>query len=398
MSSYEQIIQRWLDRELKKTVNSNLASSMVIADTGIIYSFGRHFPLVITMRDKKRRIKFFLLNGDNYSQSTSRHQELVRRVLKTVDIPKLIIPFSVLEAAGIEPDDVRLINVTPDRIVDVPHIEKAPPKYRCKTYTVDAEGFPELRNHALCAFDGENFRWHTQRHWLGEALIEADVKYQVKCKDYVAGQYTAPHPDTIMPWPDFAWIKDRQERLAAEETWSKSADGQVRDAADKTYWNSYQRSTCPRHKHCNGWITRRRTAKYLSGFDHNEAHDSYFFCELPAKTKARTVDEAYLALKPKTVLLAEDKGYAVKRQGDIFAIPTSLAKRELTKRGAVFAKNGPIFGTNHQATEVALLPDGTTLVRGILRHVPDGRRADHARVTLGKEFHILVKNTVPISV
>lgn len=51
----------------------------------------------------------------------------------------------------------------------------------------------------------------------------------------------------------------------------------------------------------------------------------------------------------------------------------------LTKAGARYERSGELLGTNHVATEVARMPDGTTLARGVLRHVPPGRRRrDHA--------------------
>ncbi len=73
-----------------------------------------------------------------------------------------------------------------------------------------------------------------------------------------------------------------------------------------------------------------------------------------------------------------------------------VTKRDLAKAGAVFTPRGDIFRTNHQATELAILPDGTHVARGALRHVPENRAPDHARVGLGKQFHVLVKNTVPL--
>lgn len=142
----------------------------------------------------------------------------------------------------------------------------------------------------------------------------------------------------------------------------------------------------------------KRTAFFLSGFDTQEARPLYFFCELPRKARPTTIAEAYEALKPQAVKLAESAGRPVYRQGDIFAIPmASVDTRSLKKAGAVIAKRGPLLKTNHVATEVAVLPDGTTLVRGVLYHVPAWRDPDHARRSLGKGWHIVIKNTVPLA-
>jgi hypothetical protein len=184
----------------------------------------------------------------------------------------------------------------------------------------------------------------------------------------------------------------------------------------------------------------RRAVKFLSGFDHGEPHLAYFFCELP-KCDATTVDEAYEALKPDTVKLAESMGRDVKRQGDIFAVPTTESTAALKKRAKTIGRRNPktmreviekgmkqrdLFGrtttpvlsrtkvpipddeqdreraasmllsTNHQGTEVIQTHDGTIYARGCLWHVPDGRTNDHVRVKLGKAWHIIVKNTVPV--
>lgn len=143
---------------------------------------------------------------------------------------------------------------------------------------------------------------------------------------------------------------------------------------------------------------RYRWTKFLSGFDVQESQPLYFFCELP-RTDATTVSEAYDALKPDAVLLAGQMNRTVTRQGDIFSVALSsqVTKRRLRKEGATFEKHGPLLNTNHVATEVARMPDGTTLVRGTLTHRPPFRRPDHRRVRLADGWHAVVKNTVPLS-
>jgi len=128
-----------------------------------------------------------------------------------------------------------------------------------------------------------------------------------------------------------------------------------------------------------------------------EPRPLYFLCELAKGVKPTTVAEAYLTLKPETVLLGEQMEREVRRQGDIFAVPLSLDKRAIRKAGATFVKRGNLLGTNHEATEVAFLPGGLTLARGVLYHNPRGRRPDHIRRPLGKSWHVITKNTVPIT-
>lgn len=188
---------------------------------------------------------------------------------------------------------------------------------------------------------------------------------------------------------------------------------------------------------------RRRNIRFLSGFDHNESHLAYFLCEMPRMKEYDydTVDGAYEALKPDAVVVAEAMGREVLRQGDIFAIPVTTSTAELkrnakaiglrnppthrrvtTRTGYVheslfggrgrpvvsverveidedervrMRENSMLLGTNHQGTEVIHANDGTIYARGCLWHVPDGRRNDHARVKLGKQWHVIVTNTVP---
>lgn len=175
--------------------------------------------------------------------------------------------------------------------------------------------------------------------------------------------------------------------------------------------------------------TRMRTAYFLSGFDHNEPQPSYFFTELPPDARPKTIAEAYEALKPATVRLAEEMGRTVLRQGDQFFIEMpGLTLRELKQKGGVHHRRGgpgrerqqwvsesrPVWatpprfqryinencwlnGTTHEATEVVNL--GTTqFARGIVRHVPDGRTPDHVRLRLGdgKTFWLNVPNRTPV--
>jgi hypothetical protein len=59
-----------------------------------------------------------------------------------------------------------------------------------------------------------------------------------------------------------------------------------------------------------------------------------------------------------------------------------------------------LLGTNHRATEVARMPNGSTLARGQLYHDPIGREKDHVARKLGdgQTWHLIIKNTVPDSV
>jgi|GEM_PF-6254313 len=405
MTRYDQVAARWRDNVLSGS-GRMLTNERMPVYGDRIYSYGLHFELARPLRDRRGNAIAFLLNGDRYSNTTSKHQSVVRSVLHGHQT--VIIPHSVLSAAGISMDSVRILDSTPDRTETVKQTSRdyadLPArwrKHRQEPSAARADGFPE--HEWDYTFDGQTYRWVTYRHWLGESLIEAEVAYSVTCRNYIGSHHTEPHPDQAVPEPDFPGDYWSAEYRAARNKWYESNEyndwRDRRQAATDRWHASLVPATCSRHTDaaCYGRIRKARRAKYLSGFDHNERRPSYFFCELPAGATATTVAEAYDALKPDTVRFAEALGRDVKRQGDIFAIPTEIDRRALRKAGATFAKRGGIFATNHVATEVAVLPDGTTLARGCLSHDPGGRAPDHARVRLGNNFHILVKNTVPLA-
>jgi hypothetical protein len=256
--------------------------------------------------------------------------------------------------------------------------------------------------------DDDGTTWYSltrTRHVLGEALVRCTIEFlvPVTCKD-CGGTGTRPH----VPEPNGYYLSEIAKYEAeTSEGWRHY----VKTKREDLERDLQHQLACPSCTSNGGRFTgrpwrgsgrrherRRRRPLFLSGFDHQEPRISYFFSELP-NTKPRTVEEAYEALKPDTVKMAEQMGREVLRQGDIFAIPMpDLTKRELTKMGATHQRRGVLLGTNHVATEVAYLPDGRTFARGILRHDPDFRRPDHVMVRLHpKQWHLILKNTVPVS-
>ena len=134
-----------------------------------------------------------------------------------------------------------------------------------------------------------------------------------------------------------------------------------------------------------------RKAYFLAA--HDKRDGSYFLCELPkveGKTP-RTLADAYELLKPEPVLLAEQMKRRVKRQGDMFLVPTKTFKPTKGRHRTP----GFLLRKNHMATDVFVVGD-TTYARGKVRHAPSGRRADHASVRLGRRWHLVVQNTVPL--
>lgn len=522
MATYDDTARRWREVMLGRK-SSFLKNRRMPCDERSIYSYGTHFPIARALRDGKGDVRLWLLNGDRFSNTTSKHQATVRSALLGYG-PSVIIPFGVLDEAGIIKDSIQAIEVTQDRFervevvkhemppgtewqyehetvengwlntltyewIDSEHSWNPPDKVdEARRFIEDevdrlfkewleadpqrnkwsTEAFRERdaihsrlgRVHGLWnyvrrqrntgrktlvnkrgyrtweLFDdplsetGVGYRTSYDRHWLGESLIRAKVYQRV-------------------------WIRCKTCKGTGDDGHSKFCDvlggeGPLTEDEAKLfefrmegnpYWRNEQHLNrhprvvessryLPSCKECAGrkkvQVSRTRWAYFLSGFDANETRPSYFFCELPRGAKPATVAEAYEALKPESVRLAEQEGREVSRQGDIFAIPMpSLDLRTLKKRGGVHIRtprlivpstgekwsesldsgnerpvwSGPrpnLLGTNHEATEIVKV-GGQTYARGTLWHRPQGRLPDHRRVTLQKGvWHLIVKNTVPV--
>lgn len=446
MTCHSDVVDRWVDVTLGRTTKANFRrSGNVFADGDLIFSYGSHFELGRLVRDKRDRPLFFLLNGDRYSVTTSHHQSIVRAATERSGLPTVILPHSALHAAGIDLRSIEIVEVTRDRHEEINHrthtqpegsVWRVDPVHRYVDLTPEelqaivdkrnddersyyeralkwaAEGesyfvenppleptlltvedlpdwdrreyrqvgterrlYTTSRGHrqidVSIADDGTTtYSWTTYRHWLGESLIRArvDTTTVVRCR-------------------------------ACKGTGRLNNDPRPGMSATDEVWDAWQAGFCKAcHRRGERYRRHRRRAYFLSGFDMNEPRPLYFFCELPKGPKPTTVAEAYEVLKPDAVRLAEQMGRRVSRQGDIFAIELrDTDKRALRKAGATFEKRGNLLGTNHVATEVAYLPDGTTLVRGTLHHAPRWRNPDHRRLTVGKSWHLVVKNTVPVS-
>lgn len=143
------------------------------------------------------------------------------------------------------------------------------------------------------------------------------------------------------------------------------------------------------------WTSHTRWSYFLSGYDLNEPGLSYFFCELPPDAHPTTVEEAYQALKPESVKVAEMQGRKVHRQGDIFLI--QMDKNWTPNEPGYGDEKAYVLGTNHQVDE-KFFSDASqlTYARGRIVHAPRGRNPDHKKLHLGKRWHLVVKNTVPV--
>lgn len=382
--TYSDVIRRWVDINEGRTTEPYLWNARVPVIAEKLYAFDRNFELVRAIRNKSgKRVTHYVLNGDllgaNTWGGTTSHQWIVRNALINTK-PQVIIPFTALEEAGIDIDSIQIIHVLDDRNETISH---------------HSETFPE------------GAVWHTQGVWEVRELTKEEQALWLKRQPY----YTT--------LPD--WAKTHRVQVGTKQVlhtgradWSEVITVTTNGDGERVYdWQT--------HHHWLGeslirarvtWKTEdgkdhHRWAYFLSGFDHQEPMPLYFFAEMPPRVKPTTVAEAYQFLKPEPVLLAEQMDRRISRQGDIFAIATpSLNRRTLTKMGAAFEKRSQrvsgkvmaqLLDTNHCATEVARMPNGVTLARGMLYHDPVGRDADHVRRKMGdgQGWHIIIKNTVP---
>jgi hypothetical protein len=452
----DKAIDRWADRVLGRTDRPNLASGNIICRGDRIYSYGEHFEMARPLRDKKGEVHAFLLNGDTYSNTTTSHQSSVRGVLsRRSNHPLVIIPHEALAGAGIDRDSVQVVHVLPDRMETINHhytqmqegwIWRREPVmgYRDRTTEelqalADAETAKELESYqSKVRYAEKDPGGYFAKHWLPEHLEPPKPKTtddvrdrrewcKVGTRDVLYTGYTKTQEINVRTDDDgvthYEWTTHRhwlgESLIRAKVTWTKRVKCPRCDGTGRIYGplREYERPQC---RTCWGDATiskqSHRWAYFLSGFDHAEARPLYFLCELPRGVKPTTVAEAYEALKPDPVKLAEQMGRPVERQGDIFAIPTQLDAKVLKAKGARIARRKVdkehtrtwrrvgdfpyILNTNHTATEVAYLPDGVTLARGTMYHDPADRPQDHARHKLGdgKTWHIVIKNTVPTTV
>lgn len=515
--THDDVARRWVQRAIHGQQSRGALASKNLFDRGDqIFSYGNHFEVGRIVRDKKRTPVMWLLNGNTFSVTTSRHQRAVREAVQGMGLPILTLPHAVLNEAGINLGLIELVDVQPDRwtsrierreelnsggfwrqgeryelggwtnsltgeFVQQADWSSTPPKQEVCDGCATPIGYPkayggpewdayvELKavrethvrlrhgewervqarhvpNGRREAYFSPNVGWDLvdepdsplgyvferviQRHWLGASLIRGAMPetIRMRCKACDAtGRAAEGRAVEVWGTPGIGPLdetharrnQDHWDRMRArlERDGEYPDDGVYREGPVIEKWNVQPTRTDWTCRACSGSgrisRTRNRWAYFLSGFDENETRPSYFFCELPRGSKPTTVTEAYEALKPVTVRLAESMGRDVKRQGDIFAIPMpGLTLRELKAQGGELVRkpklidrdgrtfwDGPrprLLETNHEATEIVMLGE-QTYARGTISHVPDGRRPDHKRLPLGKDWHLIRKNTVPVA-
>jgi len=148
----EEFVKSWFDnKEANHVVTRHVCGKNMSADDDSIYSYGRHFPLVIKCKNG------FVLNGNKYSSSTSAHQSLVIMACERRKSNFAVVPYSVLDLARIQPESIEIISKEEE------HYRKI--KYK------NAEGNIEER----------------EEHLLGGSLL------RVRDRSYLSGTDSSAH-------------------------------------------------------------------------------------------------------------------------------------------------------------------------------------------------------------
>lgn len=369
MANYSAVTERWAAIASGQSKHGRqLRNPRMPAYDDAIYSYGRHFELARPLKDRKGRTYAFLLNGDRYSVTTAKHQREIRAGVATTGLPAIIVPYSALDAAGIFRDTIRPLEVLPDRMIE--H----------RDYT-DADLSAELIVWGPAHESNPGERWNVisrTGHWP-------------EAPEYKAVQYLRGYD-----YGERAFV-ERDLDTAEFRRYTKAGNAVDYDPARKQWYRPWWRHFLGASLF-SAYVARSKARrKYLSAFDDQERRPLYFLAELP-RTSASTVAEALDALAPRAVHAALAQGRKVVRQGDIFAVPTSLSTRDVKQRTrSQLVKGAHLLGTNHTATEVAA-KGRLVYARGTLRHDPGAwREPDHARRKMGdgKTWHLIVQNTVP---
>lgn len=458
----DDVLEYWAERiELVAPEREHFSYSSMICEGDSLYHYGHHFELARILRDKRGRTRLVLMNGDSYGgaggfgPSTSSRQGDVRRAVSQTNAEGMVVPFSALDGADIDYTTVMPIHVREDRWTIEEHSSRKRPAdlakipdpsgaMRTETYMGynEAQEWGEVTREVpvrvedpdeTVAFSAQHgwaeggarrdadgmWHWRVRRHWLGDSLFRArcterrtrkatadelaeDERHRAWTSEHVrlAGEARELRSTSFQLEParhpsngDYRALVRRCFAAAGVREAAERADQAVSDHRETQVWaNGVRDGRMP--------ITVTRWATFLSSFDYQERRPLYFLCELPYGAKPGTVDEAVETLKPPEVVAALARGLKVIRQGDLFAIPTKLTKRQIRRLAgrARFEKRLRVLGTNHSVTEGIVLKGGAVLGRGIMRHEPEAwRPPDHARQKLGDAWHLLVRNTVPRS-
>jgi hypothetical protein len=336
--------------------------------TDSIQSYGAHFPLAECYRTPKGTPRLFLLNGDlwrgqtGFGKSTSGQQSDIRRHVAATGVQSVILPFSAIDAAGIEHASIRVLALQDETWETVRHVQSVQPDgiewapvhelvpgtgygvqpdgtYGTPYYASMSDIPGEIR--AYFDADGNPLPEYEFSRPTGVAFGRKYTRYDAAPRrDYASGSIRRNHdwhgnPGklTIPPVYRFTGMRvssnSKRDDSGNWYSWSRDDSGNwIRETRVHTLGASVFRAA---YRGTNG---KRYFANFLSAVDTDPHGSGYFLVQLPRSADVSSVEAATESLKPETVRAAESIGIECKRQGDLFAIPTEFTLRDLRRMGA----------------------------------------------------------------
>lgn len=463
MANHAERAQRWADRATGKTDKPahERGNANVFERDGKVYSYGTHFEMGRYVKPAPRSgvAPFFLLNGDSYSVTTTRHQSHVRDAVRKTGAPSAIIPHTAMTRAGIVLDSIVPVDVLPETHETIPHTVTVPgladlaARAAEGAFGWDRSGGDADKERGTFTLSAERKLTHEGATYTVRALkrgydhtvqgprdcgacdgtgriptaynADADGKTACgnpACNDGKVTSYGAwvdysparvsfyrnggglaklPHPDTFTYDSYRHFLGGVVFHAEVQETVYRTCENH--GATDGGHWcnvcgdyvTESHTATPGPHRYRD---TVKRRAWFVSGWDENETRPLYFLAELPKGARAKTYAEALAALAPSEVAIAIGLGLEVKRQGDIFAVPC-VREDGPPAIAARYAERGaaiPLDGTaRHVATELVTCADGRH-ERVYARGTLRHIGGDHRAVKLGNVWHRMYRNTVPM--
>lgn len=366
----KEVAQRWFDIQLGHPPYPNAGYLSNSALDSYPFALTSWSERLVEMYKDGRGVRVILINGQRGDIGTAQHQAMVRKMADASGKPWVSIPFNTITQSGIIKESIRLVDKTEDEFwgEDLTQFELPP-------------GTRLVQPQQLVAHTGV---W---RHRVNGAELLQEPKGSVGW-DWVQPRYEDD--------------PDREEILIQTRGWAEWKMTKIGDITSYSRTVQHHRlgAAVIRAKVYMGSSRNARVATFLSGWDDHESPPAYFLAELPASAGSKlSVAEAYEALKPDVVRLAENMGREVRRQGDIFVVKMSedfngKVARLLDTSGIWIRTQQHILHTNHMGKRVIEL-DGQTYVSGKLIHQPGWRRPDHRDVLLDNGWWLAKKNTVP---
>lgn len=344
-----------------------------------LYSYGSHFPLAHFVSAKQGRSALWVVNGDTWRGGgwslTSRHQSETRAAIAQAieeaaklgkRMQSVIVPFSALNGAQIDLDSIRPVHIRDDRTETFTNtatmardyaerIANYPPRDYAERLARDVDprggailhdvtiaGALKLKVTRVSDSSGET-ETISRTAKLTRALTFRGMDYSVPvlgncgaCEGSgMVGNHACTNPrcesgKTITGhgvWCDYdppkckVWLDGSDSPTITDDgtgelvtlTWSSDRHW----LGDSLFFAT---------------IRGGKRYRFLSSFDYNERAPLYFLAALPRTSRAKTVDMAVQDLAPPAVHAAYARGLAVKRQGDIFLIPTPLTNADIAER------------------------------------------------------------------